>query len=453
MSMGTDRLRRLSSRATMSPAANTVLYVGCFVFIFISFVGLSFLGVRPGELGLDTVIINDNSPAASDTLRQIMFIGSFLVLLISYLNRRGIASLITLLPLHIYWLFGWAAATLLWSPVPALGGRRLAIMAMIVACAFMMVKSLGAERTVRFVFSFLLASVFLSVIAGFLFPTIAINQFDPREIGITGNWRGMFEHKNVAAFVAAACFIDLIFSSRSYALKGTGLAASAFLLWMSDGKAAFGILPASLVLYLIFVLTARKMGILFAFMALLVMLLMGLLFLDDIELILSRPDALTGRILLWTEVVHFLQEHFWTGGGFGSIFSAGLESPLLPYLDGWARWASHAHNGVLNILVQIGFPGAVLSLFSFFIWPLLRLSKQSTLGTGTRHTIMCLYVFMILQNLTESNIMEQNAASVLLILFCAVAASLQTDNSLQEAAGLRKSRTLVRRGASHPIRF
>jgi O-antigen ligase len=459
MSMGTNNLHRPHAGITIPAASTFCLYTAGFVFLFVSITGLRFLSTDIGELGFHFEAQDLMASTQDSFLRQSMFVGALLALTLIYIDRRGLASLATLVPLDIYLLFGWAAFSLLWSPVPQLGGRRLLIMTVIFASSFMMARILGAARTVRFVFTFLLAFVFLSVLAGFILPKIAIHQFNEQAEDVIGTWRGLFGHKGFAGFFAAACFIELIFSQRAFLHKGAGLAACGFLLLMSGAKSDIIVLPVSLLLYTMFVLVPRKLGatvpilVVFTLLALLLGLILGLLFFDKIELIFSNPNSLNGRVGLWLVVFQFLKNNFWTGGGFDSLFAVGTASPLLPYSSGWELRAANAHNGYLDVMAQMGFPGLVLSLFSLFIWPIFKLRKQSALGIHIRDMIFCVLIFTSLHNLTSGSIMNVTGPSVLLILCCAVASSSPTDNSVQEVAGHRRARTTTRQRASRAVRF
>jgi O-antigen ligase len=452
MSMGTNYFYH---PVTISVGSTFFLHLACVVFLFVSITGLHFLSPDIGELGFLLGAQDLAATTQNSFLRQSMFVGALLALTLIYIHRKGIASLTTLIPLHIYLLLGWAAFTLLWSPVPQLGGRRLFIVAIIFASSFMMARILGAARTVGFAFAFLLVFVFLSVIAGFIIPKIAIHQFSEQAEDVIGAWRGLFGHKGFAGFFAAVCFIEVIFSRRAYIYKGAGLAACGFLILMSAAKSDIILLPVSLFLYTIFVLVPRRLGasgfvpVVFTAIALLFGSIVGLLpFLDEIELIFSNPNSLNGRVGLWLVIFQFLQNNFWTGGGFDSVWAVGTASPLLAYSSGWQLRAGNAHNGYLDMMVQIGFPGLVLSLFSLFIWPVLKLRKQSVLGIHTRDMVLCVLIFTGLYNLTSASIMNMTGPSVLLILCCAVASCLSTDNGVREVAGHRRSRTIVRQRAS-----
>jgi O-antigen ligase len=414
--MDTDNSYRPNTCVIIQAAPNTVFVAISMIFLYISIVGVGFL---PSRIHTDI-----SQTGGADNIRQLFFVSVFLALTLVYSRRNGVASLATLLPLHIYLLFGWAALTLLWSPVPEIGGRRLMLLAIVCISCFMNVKYFGNERAIRFIFSCLLIFVVLSVIVGFLVPGVAIHQPDDPEPSIVGGWRGIFFHKNESGFVAAACLIWLVFSRwrGSYFLKGASFGACGFLLVMSGAKTPLIMLPVSLLLYFTFVLGPRKLGISFALIAVLFVGVLGLLLFDNIAEILSNPVSLTGRIGLWQSLIYFTQDNFWTGGGFGSIWDVGTASPLLPYLIIWMYGAAHGHNGYLDTIVAIGFPGLLLTLFSFFIWPTFKLIKRPALNIRTRDMILCLLLFIFLHNFIETDIMYlPHAPWTLLILLCAIA--------------------------------
>ena len=83
---------------------------------------------------------------------------------------------------------------------------------------------------------------------------------------------------------------------------------------------------------------------------------------DALAVLLSDPGALSGRAQIWPLLISYSQQHPWTGAGFGSFWQIGDNSPIWELTDGWvAEIASHGHNGYLDLIVTIGYPGMLLA--------------------------------------------------------------------------------------------
>jgi exopolysaccharide production protein ExoQ len=87
---------------------------------------------------------------------------------------------------------------------------------------------------------------------------------------------------------------------------------------------------------------------------------------------LSNPDALlemmgkdptlTGRTAIWAAVTPYIYERFWLGWGFIAFWSP--SNPAAMEIATTLHWYSpQAHNGILEIMVHLGFIGAVIFTF------------------------------------------------------------------------------------------
>ncbi|WP_169302637.1 O-antigen ligase family protein [Thermobaculum terrenum] len=75
--------------------------------------------------------------------------------------------------------------------------------------------------------------------------------------------------------------------------------------------------------------------------------------------LVGRTGTLTGRTTLWAYLMNFVQDRFWNGYGFEAFWSKG--SATLEVVQRSVYWApTHAHNGVLEVLLDLGLIGLIL---------------------------------------------------------------------------------------------
>jgi O-antigen ligase len=148
-------------------------------------------------------------------------------------------------------------------------------------------------------------------------------------------------------------------------------------------------------------------------------------FVANFELILTalgRDATLTGRTGLWQVLVHKISLRPWLGYGFRSFWEGGMDGEAV---DVWyaERYIVYtAHNGFLDMLLEVG----VVGLGLFLLTVVRNLQRSLPWLTRTR-TAEGLYPFMLLAywllyNLTEST--TPQIYSISWILYVAMTSSL-----------------------------
>jgi O-antigen ligase len=148
----------------------------------------------------------------------------------------------------------------------------------------------------------------------------------------------------------------------------------------------------------------------------LVLLFLALAFIGGVALaenlnslwnLLGKDPSLTGRTDIWAAVGDMIKRQPWAGYGFGS-FWVGLDGPS-GYVWQYAQWKTpHAHNGFLDILLQIGGIGLFLLMVSLVInlYRTVVLIRRDFSPELTSLAVLFLYI--ILCNFSESNFMVPN---------------------------------------------
>ena len=228
-----------------------------------------------------------------------------------------------------------------------------------------------------------------------------------------GAWRGVFTTKNVLGemmLLAAVVFGSLARGAvRFRVLAVLGLILAIAMIALAKATAALLIL-AVLVITIPIVLTFRRNN---AIAALILCCLLALsaaasVLLVERDLVLSvlgKDATMTGRTILWRQVVSHISDRPLLGHGYGAFWEAtSAASERVRTAVGWDT--PHSHNGLLDVWLDLGLIG-VLSLLAGFALALGRA------WTGLRARVgmdgvwaMTFLVMVFLGNITESSIFQ-----------------------------------------------
>ncbi|AQR61787.1 polymerase [Brevundimonas sp. LM2] len=299
-----------------------------------------------------------------------------------------------------------AFASRWWSIDPGVTERRVIAMALSSAFAIYLGAVFSGRHLPRLL---MLAALFMglgSLIMILVNPTIGIHQADN-----AGLWRGLWYEKNqmglvmsAGAVAAAACLASgdprrrlpvltlavttlLVLATQSKTsllclIVGVGAIAA---LWaMRRGGAAFAIIAV----WLGVVLTAAA----------------GYVFITDPAAVLTalgKDPSLTGRTDIWAALMREVAERPWTGFGYAAFWERG--SVPAAFIRAETQWpVPSAHNGWIDLLIQLGWPGAILVGLTVALAALATLFRIP--GTGAREGywgVGYLAVFLLL-SLSES---------------------------------------------------
>jgi O-antigen ligase len=328
----------------------------------------------------------------------------------AYVTLAGIAAIYFLIddpsrlrpllrPVYLAML-AWLLFSVATSTDPGLSARRLifALLVILLAAALPLLAT-SLKRFGDLTAAVVAAVLALSYAGLLIVPDLAIHQpTDIVEPLLAGNWRGVFNHKNIAGpMMVNFIFIGLyVAKARSVVLGWSIVAASAVFLVFCEAKSATALLPIVLILSWV-VLRVRSTLLCAALVFLPTILLnvstIGSLYFDAIrsvnEAILPDP-SFTGRNDIWQFAVDNIRNRPWLGHGFGAFWET-PQSVFQSLRDGsQASYASHAHNAFLDLVITVGIPGLVLGL----LWTLV-LPFRDMLGckqTGSDLTLTTLFV-------------------------------------------------------------
>ena len=344
---------------------------------FIGALLVAWISLRP-FVDLGSQGFKDTS-TGNETMTYLVFgvLAVWTVLLAMRDDMRGLASLLT--PGYLL-LIGWIVASgVLLSTDPSISIKRFALTASVSAVAAMLLLLPKTQselaRWLGLAALVLLAVCYLGVVFA---PQLSMHMAtDIQEPHLTGDWRGAFGHKNVAAAVMAMLLFVAIYVVRAGAPvlgASVGLLALVFLL-NSAGKTS-----SALILFVLELTSLTgvirsfwlRAAMLYAPLLVLSMVGVGTVMSDhlaNIAKMLPLDTSFTGRTDIWTFAVQALLLRPWIGYGFAAFWGSGSIRDLPQGME-WAEYASHSHNGYLDTTLSIGLPGLALLMAVLVIAPL-----------------------------------------------------------------------------------
>lgn len=367
-------------------------------------------------------------PVASDIWRQVSFSAVFLIAVAATLWYRP-AQLLKAVPLSILALMGWCLLSATWSDAGSVVFRRAVLITEVTVTPLLGVALLGAERAfsrLRLVLVVVLVANWISIP---LIPA-AIHGLGEQDPKLIGNWRGLYDQKNVAGAVCALTVLQFLFPG-ARARRWTDwlvIAAALGFLFFSRSKTSMALLPVA-ALFALAYRAGWKNGLDRALLAVTALLAIGVfatllaLNTEMIDRLMSDPDAFTGRTEIWQAAIAYLNDHFLLGAGYASVFGTGLASPLQPYLHGrnWVAQVSNSHNGYVDAFLGLGFIGFMLTLAALLAMPFRRFWPLNF--DRAKAGYFAIFIFVVFHNFTEADFLAPDG--VLWLVFMMVIAALR----------------------------
>jgi O-antigen ligase len=382
--------------------------------LLFALLAFALVGTRPFS-GTD---IDSASTASDGTLNQIVWFAAILLAAPLILIRFRLAIAIAWRAWPLLLVMAWATATALWSPLPDLTLRRVAVLWLMYAAALgVAVSDLPLSefhRIATLVVGIVMAVDVLGVIG---LPSRAINS--------EGQFVGLHGHKNSAGQAAVMAALCWYFFAGRYGWGLTRLcilAGSAFfylLILASGSKTGSALALLVMVWCSSWAILARKgaavgmicwTGLGFTLLITTVALIVFGVTATDVGMALFGDLTFTGRWQLWEVIWDQIVQHYWLGYGFGAFWDVnGVDNSLgLAKSVGWLGVVGQAHNGYLDLFLQIGLIGLVLALFSL-VWALrlahklLRLRPEHPFDSSARAFAYAMILSIALYNLLESS--------------------------------------------------
>jgi O-antigen ligase len=263
-------------------------------------------------------------------------------------------------------LVGLAFASRYWSIDFATTSRRVIALAISGVFALYLGAVFRGPHLPRLLMHAALLMAVGSLVMVFAFPEIGVHPYDN-----SGLWRGLWYEKNqmgavmvIGATASAACLAS---PDPRRLLPALTLALSSGLVLATQSKTSL----LCLMLGLAFVAgfwTLRRGGAAFSVAAIWLAVVLGGagIWLWDTHSVavleaLGKDPSLTGRTDIWHSLMRKVADKPWTGYGYGAFWGRVGESVPADWVRKETGWVvPSAHNGWIDLLVQLGWPGAIL---------------------------------------------------------------------------------------------
>jgi exopolysaccharide production protein ExoQ len=370
--------------------------------------------------------------ASSNTLNQLFWLSLAGVVLISSRDKLhkflDIIKQPTVILLCIY--LALALASIMWSPVPAIAFRRTVLQIILVICIIIPVAAAeDHQRQIDRIFWVFAATIWVNFLAVVLLPTSRLGH------------EGIYGHKNMFGLIVAFALLFMIYGT--FRFKGTlrffaltSVVICIFELIVSKSKTSLGLsflIPAiSLSLIALnYFIGFNIVFILFFFLFFIVSLYLfatevfEVPFSEISQAVFGDP-TFTGRTLIWDFVSDVINRAPVLGQGFGSFWGIGDNSIVIKEAPGFIAELLQAHNGYLDVLVELGVVGLVivLLLICSALFLLGRLPASHRLNLWLMVSAMLL---ALVHNFMESSLFRGYALTwILLLLVIAFAGASKT---------------------------
>jgi len=353
---------------------------------------------------------------------QIAWSITYLIVLVVYFGKcdrpiRKIFRVAPLIPVVVL-----ALVSITWSQDPPLTLRRSIALALTLVFGVYFAWRFSAKERFR-----LLAWAFAVCIAfSFFFELLNLN---PSE-GMPG-WYGVFYHKTELGRNMILATLGFFFWKKVEPDKSgfawAGLLSSAGLVLLARDMTSLLVLIALLILFPYSQWSLRSrlrravIGMAFLLSLGIMLVLWVASHLVAVTSFLGRDPTLTGRVPLWIFSTVMALRRPWLGYGYNAFWLT--DDALVRKMWQLLRWQPpHAHNGALELWLELGFIGAAWFLLGFVFYLVQALKYFRANSDAASAWPLMFLAFFFFANLTEGFFLVPN--SIYFILYVAIAASM-----------------------------
>ncbi|RZM79587.1 O-antigen ligase family protein [Leptolyngbya iicbica] len=260
-----------------------------------------------------------------------------------------------------------------------------------------------------------------------------------------GAFRGIYSHKNIfGPIMSMGTFTFLIYSKTNFCvnkkLAYLGFAASFFM--VVGSRSSSSLLYTLLLIFLVHAIQVLRLrGQLFAWslMALASLYFFITTWQETIKVTvlnwLGKDPTLTGRTDIWDVILDKIQERLWLGYGFDGFWH-GIYGESF-YVRNAVRWdLPNAHNGYLDLALEIGIVGVALLMLVMWISFVkgLAILKNDFSWPQVWPLVFIFYTLMI--NMSESSLANQNSFQTIMMTIAFTSVSLEFNKYFKATAAL-----------------
>lgn len=307
-----------------------------------------------------------------------------------------------------------AIASVAWSADAALSGRRALALFGTTAFGVWLTARYDPRVLLRLLATALGIAALLSALFAVALPGYGIDT------GVhAGTWRGVFQQKNTLAQTMVLCAVAFLLYRPASALGrwtrigGVGLAA--LLILLSTSKTALGVLLTLVVLMALY-RTLRWRSTVAVPVASAFIVVSGAVatFLvanrEEILTLAGKDASFTGRTPIWLASLDMIAQKPLLGYGY-SGFWLGWRHPSIAIYQriGWET--PHAHNGFVDLALQLGLVGLALFLIAIVVMAVRGVATVRLNPSREALWPLVMLTYVLLYNVTETTVLQSNTIS------------------------------------------
>ena len=362
---------------------------------------------------------------ATDPLLQAIWFGIYGVslILLFALRKRAVGAVGR--NKLIWLLLGVILFSTYWSTIPEITLRRgIALVGTTLFGVYLATRYSLREQLRLLAWTLGIAAI-LSLLVAIALPSYGHDS--------TGEWRGIYAQKNILGRLmvmsAMVFFIIALYSQRHRWIVWAMFGLSIGLIVLTASKTALVNLVTLLALLILYRLLRLHYNLAIPLSIFTILAIGGVanLLSSNSEILLNsmgKNATLTGRTDVWDSVWYMISKRPILGYGYGGFWTSGANGPAL-YIwlaTGWRP--THAHNGFLNLCLDIGFLGLSVYLIGYLFITMRAVNWIRLTKTAESFWPLTYMAFIFLYNQTESSLVGQN--DIFWILYTALCFSKYT---------------------------
>jgi O-antigen ligase len=379
-------------------------------------------------------------PYSGSALRQTGYL-SILVVVLAAAWTIVRSNILQSVPIALTAYMFWIASSILWSEDATLSFKRLALFYIVTAIMLLTVRTLGFERSVRTLTIVLYIVTLANIVSVVVAPRVALN-YHPHPI-LDYQWRGLMAGKNLAGAVSAltVCFVLYPSFIRSAGVRVLAALPPAVVLICSMSRTAMVSLVAAGAIVALAMLCAKKarpisanrparrqLLLWFPFASIVLSAFVVSLKLDMFADLFKDRTIVSNRGSIWWPLLQEYSEHPTLGVGYGAFWSDGQANNSVSGNADWLAEVTQAHNGYLEVLLQVGLIGLILALLAAYVSPISDLVKSHKTHPQQSLLVTGLLAFCLISNLSESGLLSSDSVwSIFILVAIALARVLAND--------------------------
>src|SRR5713226_8007247 len=248
-------------------------------------------------------------------------------------------------------------------------------------------------------------------------------------------WNGAFVQKNDFARVVVLAGILVLMRTRNFMVATGTVVASVGLILLCHSRTALVVFVAMLVLLRVFRLRHRGSRALIAGIAgvLIVSALLSVVVdMDSMAGLLGRDATLTGRTNIWALAMESVVERPLLGYGYSAFWNVAPEAERISTCLHWK--VPHAHNGFIDLTLQLGVAGLALFLVVYLIAARRAIAFANSDPGQEAIWPLAYLAFVVLYQVTESTIFVGNTIlwMVYVSSICSITKALPADSTVSD---------------------